>query len=272
MDVFDLLDDHKEVREYFYQTVRPLVRTLMRYGFPVDTAVDLLRLAYLHDYSEMPGERKSLSECMSKTGLTRTQIKRLESHDHPVDFRRNHRRDFAARVLHTWESSLDFHSDDKPGWLPVASEDGRSFRHLVRRCGSYVAYHQVLSDLLAAGSVDIEDGGVRLVNPTYGASGMEVYKLEIAGIMANRHGRTVDWNARSTSASDRHLHRIWRRARIPREKEGEVRRALSRLGEQAGRDMDSYLDDVAHEVTRPGQEYVEMGVVIFTYGAHEPPR
>lgn len=272
MDVFDLLDDHEELREYFYQTVKPLTKTLLRFGFPVDTAVDLLRLAYLNSYKEAdyPGERKGIAHCMYETGLTRTQIRRLGAMDHPVDFRRANRRDIAAQMLREWATNQAFqYSEDKPYWLPVDADEGPSFKKLARHFDRYVDYYHLLTDLLASGSVEIHAGGIRLVNPTYGADGMDCYKLENAGLMAHRHGHTVDFNVGKKAGQGRHLHRMWRRMKVPREREEEVRDELSRLGEQTGRHMDSYLDGVAHEQALPGQEYVEMGVVIFTYALSE---
>lgn len=267
------MEDHRHVAEYLYQTVRPVVRTLMRFGFSAKNAVDLIRWTYVKTFYDTPEfwrEKPSALQCSLKTGLSRTEIKALEAIEHPIDTQRAERRNRAAHVLFVWVTNPEFHTDGEPGWLPTSHPSGKSFRRLVNRCEADARYQNVLQDLIEVGCVKRERDGVRLVSPTYGSNDRRE-KLGVVGAISHHNGVTIDHNIVCDNSDDRYLHRMWRQLNIPIEKVDEVRRELARLGIEAGRKMDQYLSTIAHEKREPDTEYTEMGAVIFAYRNDESP-
>jgi hypothetical protein len=164
----------------------PLVRILLRQGMPYGAFSDLAKRVYVEVAKQefgIPGRKQSISRVSIMTGLTRKEVRRIQSlptADDAVAIAHYNR---AARVIAGWRRDPQFtDADGKPSELPLEGNT-RSFAALVRRFSGDMPARAVRDELLRVGAVELtEDGYIRLQVRAYVPSGSETEKVSILGI------------------------------------------------------------------------------------------
>ena len=166
--------------------LRPLVRILLRHGIPCDVLSAVARQVYVRVASEeflLPGKKKqSTSRVSILTGLSRKEVRRIQSSADVKDQEAKDHYNRAARVITGWVRDKEFH--DKAGAplaLPLEGTKA-SFGELVRRYSGDLLVRALLDELLRVGAVRrTKDGRIRLQARFYVPEQGETEKLHILG-------------------------------------------------------------------------------------------
>ena len=166
--------------------LRPLVRILLRHGIPCDVLSAVARQMYVRVASEeflLPGKKKqSTSRVSILTGLSRKEVRRIQSSADVKDQEAKDHYNRAARVITGWVRDKEFH--DKAGAplaLPLEGTKA-SFGELVRRYSGDLLVRALLDELLRVGAVRrTKDGRLRLQARFYVPEQGETEKLHILG-------------------------------------------------------------------------------------------
>ncbi len=164
----------------------PLVRILLRQGMPYGAFSDLAKRVYvdvaMREFG-IPGRKQTISRVSIMTGLTRKEVRRIQSlptADDAVAIAQYNR---AARVIAGWRRDPQFaDANGNPADLPLEGQDA-SFAELVRRFSGDIPARAVRDELLRVGAAEItESGSIRLTVRAYVPSGSEIEKVSILGI------------------------------------------------------------------------------------------
>lgn len=163
----------------------PLVRILLRQGMPYGAFSDLTKRVYVEVANQefgIPGRKQSISRVSIMTGLTRKEVRRIQSlpaADDAVAIAHYNR---AARVIAGWRRDAQFtDAGGDPAELPLEGDTG-SFAALVRRFSGDIPARAVRDELLRVGAAELTDGGrIRLQVRAYVPSGSEIEKVGILG-------------------------------------------------------------------------------------------
>jgi hypothetical protein len=135
----------------------PLARLFVAHGLPFADIAERLKRHYVAAAQKQAGSRATDSRLSVMTGLQRREVIRLSQS--PLDEatpRPNH----LARLVQVWRSDLGGRS------LPRTGETG-SFESLARSIRRDVHARTMLEQLLAAGTVRVDEGEVLLVAESY---------------------------------------------------------------------------------------------------------
>jgi len=169
--------------------LKPLVRILIRHGIAYGTVTEWLRKVYVDTAFEelaSQGQKATITNVSSLTGLTRKETKRLSELDddalHAIDTRYNR----AIRVISGWKDNSDFQTENgKPAELSIDTdtESPSSFAALVKKYSGDMTTVSMLDMLQAAQCIERIDGKVKLVKDAYIPQGenSSLEKLAILG-------------------------------------------------------------------------------------------
>ncbi|MDQ2068862.1 DUF6502 family protein [Natronospira bacteriovora] len=142
--------------------LRPLARLLLRNGMSYKAFAELAKRVFVEvarDEFRIPGRKQSDSRVSVITGLSRKEVKRVQSdaaHQPDSELRLHNR---AARVIHGWVNDPDFQDrTGEPDRLPMEN-GGRSFTALVRRYSGDAPPRAVLDELDRVHAVERHDDG-----------------------------------------------------------------------------------------------------------------
>lgn len=167
--------------------LKPLVRILIRHGVAYGTASEWLRKVYVDTAFEelaSQGQKATITNVSSLTGLTRKETKRLNELDddalHAIDTRYNR----AVRVISGWKDNSDFQTEDgKPAELSLDTDSSSSFAALVKKYSGDMTTVSMLDMLQAAKCIELNNGKVKLIKDAYIPQGetSSLEKLTILG-------------------------------------------------------------------------------------------
>jgi len=167
--------------------LKPLVRILIRHGVAYGTASEWLRKVYVDTAFEelaSQGQKATITNVSSLTGLTRKETKRLNELDddalHSIDTRYNR----AIRVISGWKDNSDFQTEDgKPAELSLDTDSSSSFAALVKKYSGDMTTVSMLDMLQAAKCIELNNGKVKLIKDAYIPQGenSSLEKLTILG-------------------------------------------------------------------------------------------
>ncbi len=184
------------LRTAIYRLMCPLARVMLRHGMAYGSFAELARKAYVEESLTLlrsSGKRASISSVAAMTGLTRKEASRLASLDVDTAEDANQRYNRAVRVISAWVVDPRFQdSDGRPLALPL--EGDASFAELVKDFSGDVPTAAMLTTLESSGTVQVEDGKVRLLRKAYVPASTPVASLNILGNDSAELLNTIDYN------------------------------------------------------------------------------
>jgi hypothetical protein len=151
------------LREALVTILRPLARLLLRSGVSYKAFAELAKSVFVdvarHEF-RIPGRKQSDSRISVITGLSRKEVKRVQTE--PLDQGegplRLHNR--AARVIYGWTQDPDFQgSDGQPRHLTMEEGKSPNFLDLVRRYSGDAPPRAILDELDRVHAVERHDDG-----------------------------------------------------------------------------------------------------------------
>ena len=151
--------------------LKPLIQLLLRQGIAYGTLAGWMRQAYVEaatDELKIQGQKATITNISSLTGLTRKEVKRLCELDTTNTNAANLRFNRAARVISGWTSDKTFHTPDGlPAALLLDAPDEPSFASLVKKYSGDMTTVSMLEMLRKAGCVGCYGERVVLLRHAY---------------------------------------------------------------------------------------------------------
>jgi len=183
--------------------LRPLVRILIRNGIAYGSFAELAKKIYVdvafEDFAP-EGKKQTISRVSALTGLTRKETRRLHELDDADAGSSEQRYNRAVRVISGWVNDVRFQNNaGEPAVLEIEGGDN-TFAELVKEYSGDMTTQSMLAVLTTAGSVEKQDGQVRLVRKAYLPGNDPTEKLTILGKDSAELIATIDHNL--TAARD----------------------------------------------------------------------
>ncbi len=221
---------------------RPMVRMLLRLGVPLRAAADALRWTYVdvatHEFA-MEDNRQSKSRVAVITGLSRTEVERLQR-EPAIDPDRNRSTlNRASRVLSAWQRECRY--TDSKGKPKVLSLDGElSFQSLVEDFSGGATMRSVLDELVNKQAVRIdEDRRVHVLTGNLLVTSDASEQLNLMSVTSSDLIETMERNFRLTD--DRYLQAYIDQEGVPFDRLPELR---TWIRQQSGVFMDAFEAEV----------------------------
>ena len=178
--------------------LRPLLRILLRNGVPYGVFADLSKHIYVDLATKefgIAGRKQSVSRVSIITGLSRKEVRRVQTPPDPQDMESTDRYNRAARVISGWVRDTRYTSASG-GPVPLVIEGGTpSFSELVKHFSGDVPVRAILDELLRVGAVELlTDGRLHLLTHAYLPGTEESGKLGILGTDVSDLIQTIDHN------------------------------------------------------------------------------
>ncbi len=198
----DELEGGPFLRKVLRGILRPLAKTLLTHGVPVQDAYEELKRAYVTSAEKdflLPGKKMSVARLSILTGLNRIEVARLRKQDTEAltSDPSSHFHNRAAAVVAGWvsdEAFLDEHA--KPADLPMEGDE-KSFSSLVKQYsrGLGETTYAVLDELIRVGTVErLASGSLRLLNDCYCPHKSKKEQLVLMGEHVSALLNTIDFN------------------------------------------------------------------------------
>jgi hypothetical protein len=167
------------LRGALIRILRPLVHWLLHVGFSASEFVDLVKELYIdaarerlaEDAGPQGGRKRQKSDTQvaisTITGVSRQFVRDYLNGDRRVsDTTKGGQR--PSRVLAAWWHENQWHTPGgRPAKLPITGR-GRTFEMLCREAsGEHRAHNAILAELMRVGAVQVHNGMVELIRPTY---------------------------------------------------------------------------------------------------------
>jgi hypothetical protein len=162
---------HSILAKSVSRLLKPLIRLLLRQGIAYGTMAEWVRQTYVDAATEelkVQGQKPTITNISSITGLTRKETKRLCELDDTEADAANLRFNRAARVITGWKSDREFHNNKgQPADLLLDAPDYSSFALLVKRYSGDMTTVSMLEMLRKAGCIEVSDDRIRLIKDAY---------------------------------------------------------------------------------------------------------
>ncbi len=247
----------------------PVIRILLRNGIAFGTFSELARKVYTdvayEEFKPVDGKKQSVSHVSALTGLTRKETRRLLDSDLSNGSEDNHRYNRAARVISGWIND-DEYLDDKGTPLLLSIDQGNPcFASLVRKYSGDITTQSMLKVLNAAGSIEITDDGIKLVNSAYLPGNDSAEAIAILGDDSNELISTIDHNM-THEASEKRFQRKVSESKVAQEKIDELKLMAAEKSQHLLEELDHWLAQTktkGEEEGNPNTSYVSVGIYFF---------
>jgi len=248
----------------------PLVRVLLRQSMPYGAFSDLAKRVYVDVAGQefgIPGRKQTISRVSIMTGLTRKEVRRIQSLPTADDADAIAHYNRAARVISGWRRDPRFtDAAGEPIDLPPEGEAG-SFADLVKRFSGDVPVRAIRDELLRVGAAEITDTGyLRLRVRAYVPSGSEIEKVSILGIDVADLLTTITHNI-TTGDADPSFQRKVAYDNLPTEAVGEFKVIVNRKAQELLEEFDRWLAardrDVNPQLEGSGRQRAGLGIYYF---------
>jgi len=247
--------------------LEPLVRVLLRNGMAYDSFSALAKQMYVKvafDEFAPEGKKQTISRVSALTGLTRKEVKRL--HELPVSkvVEVSQRYNRATRVIGGW--LYDSRFKDKSDQIADLYLDGAapSFIALVKDYSGDIPTKAMLSTLEKAGTVQVQDGKVKLVEHAYIPGNDSIEKLNILGTDVAELASTINHNLEHSENP-----RFQRKASnktVSTESQDEFKALMHKKSMKLLEELDAWMSE--HEVDnqeQPTEQSYQISVGIYYY-------
>ena len=184
--------------------LRPLVRTLHRYGLSFGEFNQIARRVYVEAAESAlteSGEKATTSRIAVSTGLTRKEVAKLRQSE-VIQVAPSESYNRGVRVVSGWIKDVDFHTLEGLPKALVLQGDESSFEGLVSRYSGDIPYRAMLKELQQSSVVQFnEQGLVELITNAYIPAANDTEKLSILGADVGLLIKTIDYNLQSNQAN-----------------------------------------------------------------------
>ncbi|MGH8503938.1 MAG: DUF6502 family protein [Gammaproteobacteria bacterium] len=248
----------------------PLVRVLLRQGMPYGAFSDLAKRVYVDVARQefgIPGRKQTISRVSIMTGLTRKEVRRVQSLPTGDDAAAIAQYNRAARVIAGWRRDPQFtDAAGEPIDLPPEGEPV-SFSALVRRFSGDVPVRAIRDELLRVGAAEITEAGqLRLRVRAYVPSGSEIEKVSILGIDVADLLTTITHNIVG-DAAEPFFQRKVAYDNLPVEAVAEFKVLVNKKAQELLEELDRWLAvrdrDVNPEIKGSGRQRAGLGIYYF---------
>ena len=185
--------------------LRPLARTLLRYGVSHSEFSELARKAFVEAAFEdfqLEGKKQTVSRVAVLTGLSRKEVLRLKDEREKPVVKEPRPVNRAQRVINGWLTDAAFcQPDGTPRILPLYGEDS-SFGALVKRYSGDIKPGAIADELLRIGAVRMVGDTVALATKGYIPVTAIDEKVMIMGDCARDLLETLDHNLNRAETQD----------------------------------------------------------------------
>lgn len=185
--------------------LRPLARTLLRYGVSHSEFSELARKAFVEAAFEdfqLEGKKQTVSRVAVLTGLSRKEVLRLKDEREKPVVKEPRPVNRAQRVINGWLTDAAFcQPDGTPRILPLYGEDS-SFGALVKRYSGDIKPGAITDELLRIGAVRRVGDTVALATKGYIPVTAIDEKVMIMGDCARDLLETLDHNLNRAETQD----------------------------------------------------------------------
>ncbi|MDQ3796907.1 MAG: DUF6502 family protein [Pseudomonadota bacterium] len=248
----------------------PLVRVLLRQGMPYGAFSDLAKRVYVDVAMQefgIPGRKQSISRVSIMTGLTRKEVRRIQSLETADDAAAIAQYNRAARVIAGWRRDSQFlDANGNPSELPLEGASA-SFATLVKRFSGDVPARAVRDELLRVDAAEITAAGsIRLKVRAYVPIGSEVEKVSILGTDVADLLTTITHNI-ADHASEPFFQRKVAYDNLPIEALAELKPLVNQRAQELLEEFDRWLAardrDINPEVKGSGRQRAGIGIYYF---------
>ncbi|MBX2880463.1 MAG: hypothetical protein KTR32_11050 [Granulosicoccus sp.] len=187
---------HQSLQKAVTRVLRPLARLLLRYGVSHAEFSNWAKQAYIHEAEAnfgIDGKPPTVSRIAIVTGINRKEVKRIRELPDDVDTGvSKHNR--AIRVVTGWLQDKQFLDSRKKPKVLTFGEPDDSFNQLVKLHGGDVPARAMLDELVRVGTVENNDGAVKLLQKGYVPKHSESAMLDIFSTSASDLLNTLDHN------------------------------------------------------------------------------
>jgi hypothetical protein len=217
---------------------------LLRYGLPYGVFADVAKRVYVEvarDEFTIYGRKQTRSRVSVLTGLSRKEVKRVESLVRPTDAEAAQRYNRAARVLSAWtRDPLYLDTSGLPRPLDVEGNP-QSFAALAKKYSGDVPARAILDELLRVGALALDqDGRAHLLARAYIPVSGEVDKLAILGADVGDLISCIDHNLTSPPA-DAFFQRKVSYDNLPRDAADELRPLAAIRAQALLEELDAWM-------------------------------
>lgn len=245
--------------------LRPLARMLLRNGVSYKAFAELSKRVFVEVAREefrIPGRKQSDSRVSVITGLSRKEVKRVQTdgNDDEANLRLYNR---AARVIYGWVNDPEYHDGSgNPRRLPMEQgPNGMDFVSLVRRYSGDAPPRAVLDELDRVHAIRRHDDGYLSLQAHEYAPPMEARpdRLKFLGEAGSALIDSVDraWQDEKTAQLQHQVCVITDEAGLR-----EFRNRINELGQQVG---EKVQDNLPASVDSRDDAAAEVGVVLLGY-------
>lgn len=190
--------------------LRPLARTLLRYGISHNEFSELARKAFVEAAFEdfrLEGKKQTVSRVAVLTGLSRKEVLRLKDEREKPVVKEPRPVNRAQRVINGWLTDEAYcQADGTPRVLPLYGE-ASSFAALVKRYSGDIKPGAIADELLRIGAVRMMGDAVALATKGYIPSTAIDEKVMIMGDCARDLLETLDHNLHRAETQAPHFQR-----------------------------------------------------------------
>lgn len=261
-----------------YKLLRPLVRILLRNGFPYGAFTDLAKRAYVDVAMKefvVNGKKQTNSRVSTITGLSRKEIQRqillIQETDQTAAQESVTRYNRAARVVYGWVHDKEFaNSEGDAAILPFDDcndNKAQTFSALVKKYSGDIPPRAILDELQRVGVVEIEGQQkvrlrVRAYIPITGESEkLALLGRDVAGLIS-----TMDLNIHNATPTPLFQRKVFY-DNLPDEAVKELHLILSDKGQALLEFFDEWMAahdrDVNPDIKGSGQHAAGIGIYYF---------
>ncbi len=256
--------------QFALRIMRPLVRVFLRFGVTCDALTAIVRWLYVEVASENREfhlkTKVSKSRVACITGLSRRAVDEILQSGSPEAMIGQKKGNRAARVLNGWLNDDRFiDRKGKPQAIPLRSTQGVSFFQLSKEYSDDVPMRTILDELVAAGSIMVENGEVHVTSKAYIPSKHDPSELlDVIGISIQDMVSNAEYNLRP-DAEERLLQREALEANIPAEKYSALRKTLTDEGVRFVEHCFKIITKAADSKAHPRKKYHRVGMGVYYF-------
>ncbi|RJQ49213.1 MAG: hypothetical protein C4538_02680 [Nitrospiraceae bacterium] len=259
----------KAVSTAIVQLLRPLVKILLRNGFPYGTLCELAKWVYvdvaLQEFS-IEGRKQTDSRIATITGLTRKEVRRLKQITEFYDLASPERYNRAVRVISGWRNDIRFlGSKGRAKELPL-DDSKTSFVTLVKDYSGDIPPRAILDEMIRAGTVEMLDGKVKLTAKGYVVTSDIIEKIHILGMDVSELISTINHNIEN-SPSEAFFQRKVSYDNIPEDVHMKLKKQIAEKSEEFVESLDRMISshdrDVNPSVKGKGRRKSGIGIFYF---------
>jgi len=253
------------LNESALKILRPLVRVMIRNGISSGSFEELVRKAYVDEafaIGKKNQQKTTVSSVSAQTGLSRKEVKRLNDlqRTQHVEIERRYNR--AIRVISGWVNEKGFTDiQGNARVLPLSDEDG-SFADLVKQYSGDITPKAMLTLLLNAECIKVENNKVHLIKQAYVPGKDSVEIIRILGVDTSELLNTIDHNLIDDSNNKRYQRKV-SSTLLNKNAVDEFKKISNTQSQALLEQLDAWITEHEVEPDDENASYVSLGIYYY---------